>query len=756
MSRAVTAPRRPPATRLPAAVAAVTLAFPTAAAAATHGHGGSSLLFAPALLGIGIPSISDILRSIANDLFNVLAGAFLPGWLKHAPAATLRWLIALARPGRRRPVAHDAPARAGHHGRRRRVPAPDARRRGRPLHRLRRRRRRAPPRRVAGRLVGAAFGLVIFPWAFSNMVAAVNVTTTALLSFADIDHGLQRALALMFTGGLLFGVTGPLIAVLVIGAILLAAGLFVMKVGILALFAILFVAGPLTLACYPIPELHGAFRLWSGLLIALAAIPIGWCVIFATAGAISGGHHPHRHPRRDRHPTRRVLRRRPHLLDRVPLALLPHHHGPQPRIAVHRPRWRRERAERRRAAPRSVNGRRRPGPRCSPRVAPSAPPSPRRAPPRECRAEASPAPARGWPRAAPAAAAGTGPHGPVPGRNGRRLGWPARPGGRQPPRAHAAGQSGRGGRVDARPPRRRRCGRASRTAARRTAAAKPARQSSRRRQHERAQAGTPPAQRQRPAAAAHPRPRRGSPAPIRHAGRGRPPRKRRPRRAVAPRPRARQWTPPPPLAPPPPRRPPLRTPQSPSRPRRRRRERHVALRRRPARQRHRREKPNRRPARPRSRPPIRRRRLAQRPSRPPTRRRRHLPVRATNPEDGCPDGASHVQAVGRAAQARWVLVHPMARSDRPRGARVRARAAARPADPARDQPLHPARRRPRRADVLLRVGPARACCASRATAPAGFAAPASITPARGPKRRSRSAEPSRTPHGRRGPRRSRR
>jgi hypothetical protein len=272
---------------VPAAVAAVTLAFPTAAAATTHGHSGSSLFLAPALLGIGIPSISDILRSIANDLFNVLAGAFLPGWLKHAPAATLRWLIALPDPADavQWPTMHrleqdttavavaflpltlavaaaryTASSVAGgvHH-----------------------------PAESLGRLVGAAFGLVIFPWAFSNMVAAVNVTTTALLSFADIDHGLQRALALMFTGGLLFGVTGPLIAVLVIGAILLAAGLFVMKVGILALFAILFVAGPLTLACYPIPELHGAFRLWSGLLIALAAIPIGWCVIFATAGAIS-------------------------------------------------------------------------------------------------------------------------------------------------------------------------------------------------------------------------------------------------------------------------------------------------------------------------------------------------------------------------------------------------------------------------------------------------------------------------------------
>ena len=272
---------------VPAAVAAVTLAFPTAAAATTHARGGSSLFLAPALLGIGIPSISDILRSIANDLFNVLAGAFLPGWLKHAPAATLRWLIALPDPADavQWPTMHrleqdttavavaflpltlavaaaryTASSVAGgvHH-----------------------------PAESLGRLVGAAFGLVIFPWAFSNMIAAVNVTTTALLSFADIAHGLQRALALMFTGGLLFGVTGPLIAVLVIGAILLAAGLFVMKVGILALFAILFVAGPLTLACYPIPELHGAFRLWSGLLIALAAIPVGWCVIFATAGAIS-------------------------------------------------------------------------------------------------------------------------------------------------------------------------------------------------------------------------------------------------------------------------------------------------------------------------------------------------------------------------------------------------------------------------------------------------------------------------------------
>jgi hypothetical protein len=267
-------------------VVAVALVGPASAAAASgHGGGGPSLPVVPAFLGI--PSISSILRSIANDLFNVLAGAFLPSWLRNAPASTLRWLVALPNPADavQWPTMHHleqdtssvavaflpltlavATARytasgvvgGVHH-----------------------------PAESLGRLIAAAFGLLIFPWAFSNVVAAVNVTTSALIAFPDIDHGLQRALSLMFAGGLLFGVTGPLVAVLVIGAIMLAAGLFVMKVGILALFAILFVAGPLTLAGYPIPELHGAFRLWCGLLIGLAMIPIGWCVMFAVAGAIS-------------------------------------------------------------------------------------------------------------------------------------------------------------------------------------------------------------------------------------------------------------------------------------------------------------------------------------------------------------------------------------------------------------------------------------------------------------------------------------
>ncbi len=257
------------------------VAAPPALAAA---HNGFSVPLPFSLFGI---SVSGILKTIAKLLFNVLAGAFLPSWLRHAPQDALRWLISLPDPAdpTQWPTMHrlerDTTAVAvaflpltfavaaarytasgvtggAHH-----------------------------PAESIGRVVGASAGLLLFPWAFQNAVAAVNVTTNALLSFASIDHGLQRALALMFAGGIAFGVTGPVVALLVIAAILLAVGLLMIKVALLALFALLFVSGPLALALSPVPELHGAWRLWFGVLVALALIPVGWCLLFAVAGAIS-------------------------------------------------------------------------------------------------------------------------------------------------------------------------------------------------------------------------------------------------------------------------------------------------------------------------------------------------------------------------------------------------------------------------------------------------------------------------------------
>ncbi|MGA2926414.1 MAG: hypothetical protein ABSG43_10535 [Solirubrobacteraceae bacterium] len=270
------------------AVMLVVLAGAGPALAAAHGGGaagGGGGFSAPfGLFGI---SISGILTSIAKLLFKAIASAMLPSFLRNPGLDALRWLIALPNPADavQWPTMHrlerDTTAVAvailpvtfavaaarytasgvtggAHH-----------------------------PAESLGRLLSGALGLLLFPWAFENAIAFVNVITTALLSFSSIDDGLNRALLLMFAGGLAFGVTGPLIALILIGAILLAAGLFIIKVGVLAAFAVLFVAGPLAIAVTPIPELHGVWRLWLGIVIALALIPVGWCLIFAVAGAIS-------------------------------------------------------------------------------------------------------------------------------------------------------------------------------------------------------------------------------------------------------------------------------------------------------------------------------------------------------------------------------------------------------------------------------------------------------------------------------------
>ncbi len=270
-----------------AAAAAVSVFAPASACAATPATHTVAVIAPLGLLGIDLPSISGILRSIANDLFGVLASAFLPAWLRHASLGTLRWLIALPDPAdaRQWPTMHhleqDTTAVAVAF-----LPltlAISAARytasslSGSATH----------PAQSLGRLVGAAVGLLVFPWAFGNVVAAVNVTTSALLGFADVGDGLARAVGLLFAGGVAFGVTGALIGLLVIAAILLAVALLIIKVGIFATFALLYAAGPLTLAGYPIPELHGAFRMWLLMLAVVALVPVGWCLIFAVAGALS-------------------------------------------------------------------------------------------------------------------------------------------------------------------------------------------------------------------------------------------------------------------------------------------------------------------------------------------------------------------------------------------------------------------------------------------------------------------------------------
>jgi hypothetical protein len=51
--------------------------------------------------------------------------------------------------------------------------------------------------------------------------------------------------------------------------------------------AVLFVAGPFAIAWWPIPETSAAVRIWANVLMGVLLVPVGWTILFATAGALT-------------------------------------------------------------------------------------------------------------------------------------------------------------------------------------------------------------------------------------------------------------------------------------------------------------------------------------------------------------------------------------------------------------------------------------------------------------------------------------
>jgi hypothetical protein len=90
----------------------------------------------------------------------------------------------------------------------------------------------------------------------------------------------------LFGGALLAGAGGVFGAFLVIVGVLFAAGLFAVQVLLTVLLALLIVAGPPLIALSAIPELSHLARTWAHALMAITLVPLGWTVLFATAGAL--------------------------------------------------------------------------------------------------------------------------------------------------------------------------------------------------------------------------------------------------------------------------------------------------------------------------------------------------------------------------------------------------------------------------------------------------------------------------------------
>jgi hypothetical protein len=244
---------------------------------------GPSLSLPLAFLGIHFPSVSSIVGGVVKLFFGALLKVI--GVPVHGTAAALRWLIAVPDPadqaqwptvGRLEgdmqavgvgllPLTFTLTA----------VRYWLAGLSGQPVWSL----------EAVVRVTGAVAGLVAYGWAFGNVVAAVNVVTNAMLAFPAVQHGMSATVGVLFAGGLAGG--GVLLAIIGLVLVFLAVGLFFMKVLVLVVFGVLYVTGGAVIVVSALPELHPLWRAWKLALGAAAMIPIGWCVLFALAGAFT-------------------------------------------------------------------------------------------------------------------------------------------------------------------------------------------------------------------------------------------------------------------------------------------------------------------------------------------------------------------------------------------------------------------------------------------------------------------------------------
>jgi hypothetical protein len=231
---------------------------------------------------LGLPSLHNIIEAIANGFFGALASALVPGFLKHGTVATIQHLVALPDPGTwghvhqlqgdmtylaamLMPVTLAVSALrywlVGLTG-------------------------QAHPISAVTRSVWVTGVLVAYGWIVQQTVAATNTLNHAILGFPTVADGLQRIIGVLFGGALLAGAGGVFGAFLVIIGVLFAAGLFAAQVLLTVVLALLIVAGPPLIALSAIPELSHLARAWAHALLATALVPLGWTILFATAGAL--------------------------------------------------------------------------------------------------------------------------------------------------------------------------------------------------------------------------------------------------------------------------------------------------------------------------------------------------------------------------------------------------------------------------------------------------------------------------------------
>ncbi|MHB1833477.1 MAG: hypothetical protein ACYCXW_00775 [Solirubrobacteraceae bacterium] len=232
---------------------------------------------------LGLPSVQSIVEGIVSFFFSDLADALVPGFLKEASVATIKWLVAVPDPtawahvsalqGELGLIAASALAVS--------FTAAIVR------HLIGGLGGASHPMQALSSTLASAGMMVAYGWAAGELVAMVNTLTDAILSFPVVGEGLQRTVGVIFGGALTVGSGGVFLALLVIVGVVFATVMFALKVLVLLAFALLFVTGPLLIALRPLPELSHLARAWGTAVVGVAIVPVGWTILFATAGALS-------------------------------------------------------------------------------------------------------------------------------------------------------------------------------------------------------------------------------------------------------------------------------------------------------------------------------------------------------------------------------------------------------------------------------------------------------------------------------------
>ncbi len=231
---------------------------------------------------LGLPSLHSIIQAIAGGFFGALAAALVPEWLKHGTVATIQQLVALPDPGTWRHVSQ-LQGETTYLGA---MLLPVTLAVGAVRYWLVGLTGAAHPATAVIRCVSATGILVAYRWIVEQAVAGTNTLTHGILGLPAVAGGLQRIIGVLFGGALLTGTGSVFGAFLVIIGVVFAAGLFAAQVLLTVVLAVLVVAGPPLIAVSAIPELSHLARSWADTLLAVMLVPLGWTVLFATAGAL--------------------------------------------------------------------------------------------------------------------------------------------------------------------------------------------------------------------------------------------------------------------------------------------------------------------------------------------------------------------------------------------------------------------------------------------------------------------------------------